>query len=227
MWEWCQPSCDAEVGRPHCERALCKSRAWCRPHRPAAWSVRQSYNFQVTFGNRLQVCWTSGLHLSVCKGWRSSPPASPWSGSLTTLRLSSGALFLSQFKIVLSYKSLPFLSRALDAGACGIVAPMINNREDAQRLVDQCRYLPPYLYLPVPVVLYVPGTQSLHSRWHLPECIPTSPGTLLKASVPGARQEPLLEISPHSRPTIMSRWGHPIFHLLPAFNQIPHRCLPW
>ena len=34
-----------------------------------------------------------------------------------------------------------FLSRALDAGACGIVAPMINNKEDAQRLVDQCRYI--------------------------------------------------------------------------------------
>merc|ERR1712001_802760 len=33
-------------------------------------------------------------------------------------------------------------SRALDAGACGIVAPMINNREDAQRLVDKCRYAP-------------------------------------------------------------------------------------
>ena len=31
-------------------------------------------------------------------------------------------------------------SRALDAGACGIVAPMISSREDAQRLVDQCRY---------------------------------------------------------------------------------------
>merc|ERR1719466_350478 len=34
------------------------------------------------------------------------------------------------------------ISRALDAGACGIVAPMINNREDAQRLVDQCRHAP-------------------------------------------------------------------------------------
>jgi len=34
------------------------------------------------------------------------------------------------------------ISRALDAGACGIVAPMINNKEDAQRLVDQCRYAP-------------------------------------------------------------------------------------
>ena len=41
-------------------------------------------------------------------------------------------------------------SRALDAGACGIVAPMINNREDAQRLVDQCRCL---MYL---LVFFVP-----------------------------------------------------------------------
>ena len=140
--------------------------------------------------------------MSVCKGWRSSPPASPWSGSLTTLRLSSGALFLSQLKIVLWYKSLPFLSRALDAGACGIVAPMINNREDAQRLVDQCRYLPPictYLYLLSCMYLapraYIAGDTYLNAF----------PGTLPKASVPGARQEPLLEISPHSRPMIMSR----------------------
>merc|ERR1712112_814527 len=34
------------------------------------------------------------------------------------------------------------ISRALDAGACGIIAPMINTREDAQKLVDQCRYPP-------------------------------------------------------------------------------------
>jgi len=34
------------------------------------------------------------------------------------------------------------ISRALDAGACGIIAPMINNVEDAQRLVEQCRYAP-------------------------------------------------------------------------------------
>merc|ERR1711872_410979 len=34
------------------------------------------------------------------------------------------------------------ISRALDAGACGIIAPMINTREDAQRLVEQCRYAP-------------------------------------------------------------------------------------
>ena len=34
------------------------------------------------------------------------------------------------------------ISRALDAGACGIIAPMINNVEDAKRLVDQCRYAP-------------------------------------------------------------------------------------
>ena len=111
--------------------------------------------------------------MSVCKGWRSSPPASPWSGSLTTLRLSSGALFLSHLKIVLWYKSLPFLSRALDAGACGIVAPMINNREDAQRLVDQCRYLPPictYLYLLSCMYLapraYIAGDTYLNASPH-------------------------------------------------------------
>merc|ERR1711972_206759 len=34
------------------------------------------------------------------------------------------------------------ISRALDAGACGIVAPMISTKEDAQRLVEQCRYAP-------------------------------------------------------------------------------------
>merc|ERR1712172_154874 len=30
------------------------------------------------------------------------------------------------------------ISRALDAGAPGILAPMINNAEEAKRLVDQC-----------------------------------------------------------------------------------------
>merc|ERR1711887_395050 len=30
------------------------------------------------------------------------------------------------------------ISRALDAGACGIIAPMINTRQDAQRLVELC-----------------------------------------------------------------------------------------
>merc|ERR1711962_119382 len=34
------------------------------------------------------------------------------------------------------------ISRALDAGACGIMAPMVNTREDAVRLVEQCRYAP-------------------------------------------------------------------------------------
>merc|ERR1712215_306903 len=34
------------------------------------------------------------------------------------------------------------ISRALDAGACGIIAPMINNLEDAKKLVEQCRYAP-------------------------------------------------------------------------------------
>merc|ERR1712002_908148 len=34
------------------------------------------------------------------------------------------------------------ISRALDAGACGIIAPMVNTREDAVRLVEQCRYAP-------------------------------------------------------------------------------------
>jgi len=34
------------------------------------------------------------------------------------------------------------ISRALDAGAPGILAPMINNAEEAKRLVDQCRYPP-------------------------------------------------------------------------------------
>lgn len=34
------------------------------------------------------------------------------------------------------------ISRALDAGAPGILAPMTNNAEEAKRLVDQCRYPP-------------------------------------------------------------------------------------
>merc|ERR1712002_112117 len=38
--------------------------------------------------------------------------------------------------------STALISRALDAGACGIIAPMINTSEEAKRLVDQCRYPP-------------------------------------------------------------------------------------
>jgi len=34
------------------------------------------------------------------------------------------------------------ISRALDAGACGIIAPMVNTPEDAVKLVEQCRYAP-------------------------------------------------------------------------------------
>merc|ERR1711915_610551 len=38
--------------------------------------------------------------------------------------------------------STALISRALDAGACGIIAPMINNLVDAKKLVEQCRYAP-------------------------------------------------------------------------------------
>ena len=55
-----------------------------------------------------------------------------------------------------------FLSRALDAGACGIVAPMINNREDAQRLVDQCRCLMYLLVFFVPFVPFGTFVDSTH-----------------------------------------------------------------
>jgi len=38
--------------------------------------------------------------------------------------------------------STALISRALDAGACGIIAPMINNPQEAKSLVAQCRYPP-------------------------------------------------------------------------------------
>jgi len=38
--------------------------------------------------------------------------------------------------------STALISRALDAGAPGILAPMINTKEEAKKLVDQCRYPP-------------------------------------------------------------------------------------
>ena len=60
-----------------------------------------------------------------------------------------------------------------------------------------------YIYLPI----------KYTCTWH-PEATCTgdpnlieSPGTFHKASVPGARQEPLQEISPHNRPMTMSRWN--------------------
>jgi len=51
--------------------------------------------------------------------------------------------FPSCFPIVRVCDNTPALiSRALDAGASGIMAPMINNVEDAKKLVRQCRYPP-------------------------------------------------------------------------------------
>merc|ERR1712109_234470 len=38
--------------------------------------------------------------------------------------------------------STALISRALDAGACGIIAPMINTPAEAKSLVDLCRYPP-------------------------------------------------------------------------------------
>lgn len=51
--------------------------------------------------------------------------------------------FPNCFPIIRVCDNTPALiSRALDAGALGILAPMINNVEDARRLVEQCRYAP-------------------------------------------------------------------------------------
>jgi len=51
--------------------------------------------------------------------------------------------FPSCFPIIRVCDNTPSLiSRALDAGACGLVAPMINNVDDAKRFVEQCRYPP-------------------------------------------------------------------------------------
>ena len=44
------------------------------------------------------------------------------------------------FPIVRVADNTPALiGRALDAGAMAIIAPMINNAQDAKRLVEQCR----------------------------------------------------------------------------------------
>ena len=51
--------------------------------------------------------------------------------------------FPSCFPIVRVCDNTPALiSRALDAGASGIMAPMINNVQDAKKLVRQSRYPP-------------------------------------------------------------------------------------
>ena len=88
-----------------------------------------------------QVCWTSAQHLNVFNGWRNSQHASQLSGLLTTHRRLSGQS-RRLYKESKKNPQINFLflsSRALDAGACGIVAPMISTRDDAQRLVEQCR----------------------------------------------------------------------------------------
>ena len=38
--------------------------------------------------------------------------------------------------------SIALISRALDAGAVGVLAPMINTAAEARGLVEQCRYPP-------------------------------------------------------------------------------------
>ena len=38
--------------------------------------------------------------------------------------------------------SIALISRALDAGAVGVLAPMINTAAEARALVEQCRYPP-------------------------------------------------------------------------------------
>jgi len=51
--------------------------------------------------------------------------------------------FPSCFPIVrLADRSPSRISRALDAGAAGIIAPMINTLQEAKELVEQCRYAP-------------------------------------------------------------------------------------
>merc|ERR1711937_956705 len=51
--------------------------------------------------------------------------------------------FPSCFPIIRVCDNTPSnISRALDAGAAGIIAPMINTVEDAKELVEQCRYAP-------------------------------------------------------------------------------------
>jgi len=51
--------------------------------------------------------------------------------------------FPSVFPIIrVCDNSTALISRALDAGGVGILAPMINTKEEAKKLVEQCRYPP-------------------------------------------------------------------------------------
>ncbi len=61
------------------------------------------------------------------------------------------------------------IMRMLDAGAYGIICPMINNAEEAQRLVDACRYAPlgSRSFGPARALLYGGKDYPQHANQHI------------------------------------------------------------
>ena len=112
------------------------------------------------FANPLHKCWASGR--AALNGWIAVPSvlsteamaAAGWDA--LTVDMQHGTADYSDLLTILPVieKSgaapivrVPWLDeaaimRALDAGALGIIAPMINTRADAERLVSACRYPP-------------------------------------------------------------------------------------
>lgn len=110
--------------------------------------------------NPLRTCWQSGQ--AVVNGWLAIPDAfatevmahQGWDS--LTIDMQHGVIDYAAMVRMLQAISttgcapvvrVPWLEpgmvmKALDAGAYGIIAPMINSREDAQRLVSYTRYAP-------------------------------------------------------------------------------------
>ena len=130
----------ADACRPTPDRALRQGRIESCPYRPTAWFVFEFHHI----GCLISTFWWPGL-LDERTAFECVQRLEKFPTCFPIVRVADNTpalirsdRFLSRI-IILSTCAL--CSRALDAGACGIVAPMISTKEDAQRLVEQCRLL--------------------------------------------------------------------------------------
>ena len=110
--------------------------------------------------NRIRKVWDNGgiatnVFLGIPDSFAAEVMASlDWDG--VTIDLQHGVvdyqMMVHMLQAVARYEAAPMvrvpwndpamIMKALDAGAYGIICPMVNNREDAERFVGACRYAP-------------------------------------------------------------------------------------
>lgn len=134
--------------------------------------------------NRIKQCWQEKK--TVINGWLTIP--SNWTAELLahqgydslTIDMQHGlmdyATALSMLQAISTTETVPLvrvpwnepgiLMRMLDAGAYGIICPMINNRAEAEAYVAACRYDPLGMrsYGPSRVVLYAGNDYLIHAN---------------------------------------------------------------